>query len=361
MMSAMKIILTGTVLFLFASLNVSAHHAAAPHYDHSRDVLIENAMISEFKMVNPHSFIYFDAPGAGNEIANWRCELRPAAVLLRMGWTQETLAVGQSVTVTGNPAWREDNVCLLQAVVFPDGTEIGPRTDLSSTASSGPRVQAIENDSENRLLTLANGQPNISGDWASLSFTRGGLGGGSREPINGFDPSEANIVAADGYDIRFDDPVLHCHPINIIQGWNHDVHVNRITQLDDRVVLNYGFVDLVRTIYLDAEHPVSIEPSIGGHSIGTWQDDVLVVDTIGFIPGVLSHRVGVLHSDQMHVTERIYYDEAAVELVRDYVVEDPLYLDTPYVNQDRQRISTESFSPYNCLDLSGKNNLRPGI
>ena len=346
-------------LLLLVPLHLSAHHASAPHYDHSKDVLIENAVITEFKMVNPHSFIYFDAPGNDNEVSNWRCELRPAAVLQRMGWTQETLAVGQSVTVTGNPAWREADVCLLQAIVFPDGTEIGPRTDLSETGSNGGRVQVVENDRGNRPLLLANGQPNISGDWVSLSFTRGGLGGGSGEPNNGFDPSQENIAAADGYDVRFDDPVLHCHPINIIQGWNHDVHVHRITQLDDRVVMHYGFVDLIRTIYLDSEHPDHIEPSIGGHSIGRWEEDVLVVDTVGFIPGVLSHRVGVLHSEQMHISERIYYDQVSGELVRDYVVEDPLYLNTPYVNQDRQRVSTESFSSYDCLDLSGKNNLRP--
>ena len=339
---------------------VSAHHAVAPHYDTGLDLLIEDAVISEFRMVNPQSFLYFDAPGDDNEMSSWRCELRPAAVLRRNGWTDESFVAGQIVTVRGHPAIREDNVCLLQAVVLSDGTEIGPRSNLGGAGSGQDSAQGIENESRDRSFSLANGQPDISGDWVSLSFVRGGLGGASREQNNGFDPSEANLAAAESYDVRFDDPGLHCHPINVIQGWNHDANVNRITQLDDRIVLTYGFVDFVRTIYLDAEHPDRIEPTIGGHSIGTWEDDGLVVDTTAFLPGVLSHRIGILHSDQMHIIERFYYDEASRELVRDYVVEDPLYLNSPYVGQDRQRIATESYSPYDCADLSGKNNIRPG-
>ena len=213
-------------------------------------------------------------------------------------------------------------------------------------------------DAADRPDRLENGQPNISGEWLTKSFVRGGLGGLSKEPYQGFDPSAANLAAAESYDVRYDDPALMCHPINIIQGWNHDRNVNRITQEDDRVILVYGWMDLVRTIHLDAEHPENIEPSAGGHSVGRWEDDVLVIDTIGFLPGLLSHRIGILHSEQMHITERIYFDQSAQELVRDYVVEDALYLDSPYVSQDRQGISPEPFVEFDCTELSGKNNIR---
>ena len=349
-------------LFLFSSAGAAfAHHAVAPHFDTGRDLFIENAVITELRIVNPHSYLYFDAPGNDNEMANWRCELRPAVVLRRRGWTDESFIAGQVVTIRGHPARREDNVCVLEAVVLADGTEIGPNSDLSRRTSGRGLGEGIANDSKDRSVPLDNGQPDISGDWVSLSFVRGGLGGASREQNQGFDPSDANLAAAEYYDVRFDDPALHCHPINIIQGWNHDRNVNRITQLDNRIVLTYGFVDFVRTIYLNSEHPDTFEPTIGGHSIGTWEDDVPVVDTAGFMPGVLSHRIGILHSDQMHVTERFYYDEARRERVRDYVVEDPLYLNTPYVGQDRQGIPTESYTPFNCTELSGRNNLRPEV
>jgi hypothetical protein len=186
-----------------------------------------------------------------------------------------------------------------------------------------------------------------------------GLPGADRGPYRGYDPSEANLAAAESYDVRFDDPALKCHPINIIQGWNHDNNVNEITQSDDKIVMQYGFMDFVRTIHLQSEHPLNLVPSLGGHSIGTWEDDVLIVDTIGFEPGVLEHLVGVLHSDQLHIVERIHYDADSKELVRDYVIEDPLYLNSPFTRQDKQGISAEPYTPFNCTELSGSNNIRP--
>ena len=99
---------------------------------------------------------------------------------------------------------------------------------------------------------------------------------------------------AESYDVRYDDPVLECHPINIIQSWNHDINTNGITQSDDKVELQYGFVNFTRTIYMDIdEHAENIQPSTAGYSIGRWEDDVLIVDTIGFEPGVLLHQGGV--------------------------------------------------------------------
>lgn len=359
-LTLMEILLAcvGFVSIAFTGV-ASAHHAAAPHYDLNKHLVIEGAVISELKMVNPHSFLYFDVPGENGEMTNWRCGLRPAVALIRQGWTKETFVEGQVVTIKGNPARREENVCLIEAIVLSNGREIGPTTSLTGEESTRDFARTIESDLRDRSAPVANGQPDISGDWVSVSFGRGGLGGQSRLPHNGFDPTEANLAAAETYDVRFDDPATKCHPINVIQGWNHDSNVNRITQLDDRVILTYGWMDFVRTIYLDSEHPEVLEPSVSGHSIGTWEDGVLVVDTVGFLPGVLSHRIGIMHSDQMHIAERFYYDEQSDQLVRDYVVTDPLYLGSPYVSQDRQRSSGLPYAPYNCTELSGKNNVRP--
>ncbi len=47
--------------------------------------------------------------------------------------------------------------------------------------------------------------------------------------------------------------------------------------------MTYGFMNIVRTIHLDMDsHPENITPSLAGHSIGKWEGDTLVVDTIGF-------------------------------------------------------------------------------
>ena len=84
-------------------------------------------------------------------------------------------------------------------------------------------------------------------------------------------------------------PSMRCEPIGILQDWSYDSPVNRITQDEKTIKLEYGKFDYARTIHLDrSAHPENPEPSVTGHSIGRWENDVLIVDTIGFAPGVLS-------------------------------------------------------------------------
>lgn len=135
--------------------------------------------------------------------------------------------------------------------------------------------------------------------------------------------------------------------------------MNQILQKGNEITLQYGYMDFVRTVHMNATHPRTIQPSIGGHSTGTWDGDVLVVDTVGFAPGVLIPLSGLMHSDQLHVVERFTVDPLAKTLTRAYRVEDPIYLMSPYSRMDVMRFSNEPAAPYNCVELSGSNNLRP--
>jgi hypothetical protein len=67
-----------------------------------------------------------------------------------------------------------------------------------------------------------------------------------------------------------------------------------------------------------AEHPTNIEPSRSGHSIGRWESDVLVVDTVGFAPGVLN--APIMNSEQLRVVERFTLDPNAMTLAREYTI-----------------------------------------
>ena len=145
----------------------------------------------------------------------------------------------------------------------------------------------------------------------------------------------------------------------LFRSWTHDQHVNEIVQRDGEIGLRYGYMDLVRTVHMNAAHPRTTAPSLTGHSIGRWDGDVLEVDTVGFAPGVLVPIVGLLHSDRLHVVERFTSHPVAGSLTRTFRADDPLFLETPYVGTDVMTRTTEPFTPYNCVELSGRNNLRP--
>ncbi len=53
------------------------------------------------------------------------------------------------------------------------------------------------------------------------------------------------------------------------------------------------------------EHAAEREPARYGHSIGHWEGDTLVIDTVGFAASFWMNRLGLPHTDQLHTIERI--------------------------------------------------------
>ena len=362
-----------------AAMTASAHHSSTA-YDLSKHIEWK-VTVTQFQFVNPHAYVYFSMPDAGGKTINGRCELPAVTSLQRVGWTRTTLTPGQKGTIKGSPGRNEENVCFMNSFVFEDGREIG-RTEDFTKGGANP-LATIAATHANRPARTASGHPNLQGPWVGIGGEGrgpgrgpggpGGPGEGKKGPPPGADgkkgpgrggpprpeETEAGKAAGAKYDQPFDDPAIKCDPANILFGWVHDRHVNDIIQTDKQITMKYGYMDFVRTIHLDqTAHPKVIQPSRGGHSIGKWDGDSLVVDTIGFLPGALIPIIGVMHSDQMHIVERFDVDAAAKTLTRSYVAEDPLYLKNPYAGKDYMQLSDEPYVPYNCVELSGKNNIR---
>ena len=89
----------------------------------------------------------------------------------------------------------------------------------------------------------------------------------------------------------------------------------------------------LRRIYTDGRgHPSDPDPSFHGHSIGHWDADTLVVDTIGVMPQTfiaISEAVGVPNNGDLHVVERIHLASADV-LVDDLEITAPHALTRPW-------------------------------
>jgi hypothetical protein len=97
------------------------------------------------------------------------------------------------------------------------------------------------------------------------------------------------------------------------------------------------------------QHPAAIKPTRAGHSIGRWENDVLIVDTVGFLPGVLWPPV--MNSDTLHVIERFALDPKTMMLTRSYVAEDPVYLKGQYTGSDMVQVADAPYVDDNCKEL----------
>jgi len=104
-----------------------------------------------------------------------------------------------------------------------------------------------------------------------------------------------------------------------------------IIVMPDQVRMTYYWFNATRRIYTDGrKHPTGVDlvSSFMGHSIGRWEDDTLVVDTVGMNPGIYD-RTGAPHSGEVHVMERIRL--IAPDLLENQMtLEDPVMLTKPW-------------------------------
>jgi len=104
--------------------------------------------------------------------------------------------------------------------------------------------------------------------------------------------------------IGFPDPNNQCWPEG--PPFIYRVLETQILQTQDEVLILYSFDHQVRRIRLNQKHPARVKPSWYGDSVGHFEGDTLVVDTVGVKLGPFSmiDRFGTPYSDAMHLIEK---------------------------------------------------------
>lgn len=111
---------------------------------------------------------------------------------------------------------------------------------------------------------------------------------------------------------------------------NNSPYPMQIMQMDDMVVFVYEYMHNFRVIYTDGRgHRPIWEPSLMGDSIGTWDGDTLVIDTVGLTDRTWLDDHGNRHSDALHVIER-WRRISANELWYEATVDDPKFYTEPW-------------------------------
>jgi hypothetical protein len=344
---------------------VFAHHGFGT-FEVNKTVNFPGATITKLEFINPHSWLYFEVTDASGKVQRMRCEMRSAHVLRRSGWQSDMFRSGQRVDITASPDRADAASCYLQTILFANGTRMDRYGQYVKAPEGGIKEVrgAIRAGNTNRPARRPSGEPNISGDWAPEQVVmadprgtggplvplstiakpqanqaggggraggRGAAAGGPRL-YGGTELTELGTTMAAAFTQK-DNPRFQCQTTSIIFDWTFDGPVNRITQNRDTIVIEYGQFNLKRTVHMNMKaHPANIKPSRAGHSIGRWDGETLVVDTVGFSPGVLN--APVRHSDKLHVVERFTLDPKTMRLTRQYEAEDPVYLKGKYTGQD---------------------------
>ena len=101
-----------------------AHHSTVVNFDSSREVTIAG-VLTEVTWRNPHSRFRMNVSGEDGAMVEWLVEMGASNTLKRAGFPMETFAVGDRLTVTGWPGYR-DRSMLLRETVLQDGRRLKP-------------------------------------------------------------------------------------------------------------------------------------------------------------------------------------------------------------------------------------------
>ena len=106
------------------SLSALAHHNPRAHYIVDQQMEIEGT-VTEFRPVNPHARVYFEATNEAGEVEEWMAEGDSIINLRRAGWTDDQLKPGDRIRILGRPSRHGLNLVEWTFITLPDGTEVG--------------------------------------------------------------------------------------------------------------------------------------------------------------------------------------------------------------------------------------------
>jgi hypothetical protein len=300
-------------MMIAAALPLLAHHSITAQYDEKKSVTLKGTVL-KFDWTNPHVVVELES---GND--TWEVEFPSRTELKRDGWTQDSLHIGDSVTIDASPA-RDGSKIAWAKSVTPAG---GKR--LSAEPAAFPKVSAPAKpaphwpDGHPRLGFV----PGETGYWTSTANAIAEeSGSGVRMNAEGLlaNIADAGKVApfqpwAKGlYEYRQkallkDDPMAACLPPGGPRQFQVPYGVQILEQPDKQrmFVMSGGGNRNWRLIHLDgrAHQPDDLQPTYYGDSVGKWEGDTLVIDTLGFNERFWFSNGGLPHTESLHLTERL--------------------------------------------------------
>jgi hypothetical protein len=111
----------------------------------------------------------------------------------------------------------------------------------------------------------------------------------------------------------------------------YGVEFVELPEFGELYIFDIGGPHTVRTVFMDGRsHPAVIDPSNYGHSIGWWEGDTLVIDTVGYNEDFWFDRRGLPHTEQLHTLERFLRRDAET-IHYEITIDDPGAYTAPYV------------------------------
>jgi hypothetical protein len=305
--------LAGTIPFaaaLFMASVSNAHHSSAM-YDDKQTVTIEGA-ITKFEWSNPHVYVYMKQLTAAGQAVEWEVEASPPSILRRLGWSQDTLHAGDTLTVTGHPARDSGRKSLIPTLIKKgDATLFDRKGELTRLASAdaAPSGSVGSLELDGIWVTLLDLKVEEQLDAEKLSLTARG-----KKAFKHFDEKKMHPGANC---VPYSAPVFMLTP-----------DLKRITKGDGVILIDGEFDGAQRTVYMNVSTHEGAPVSVQGHSVGRWEGKALVIDTTRFTDNAMGNAYGLPSGAGKHLVERLTPDGKGA-LTYHFELSDPEFLVSP--------------------------------
>jgi Carboxypeptidase regulatory-like domain len=249
-----------------------------------------------------------------------------------------------SVTAPGLNAYTKQNLSIAtgqtvrldihledyQLGTLGDGREF--RADLLSAhpAPAGPTPRTPD------------GKPDLSGVW----YAQRPVDPGKPEPL----PWAEALIRERAANNSKDAPGAHCLPRGITNAGA--LFIYRLVQTPTLLIMLFeDDVPSHRQVFLDGRsHPKDMDPKWMGHSVGHWEGDTLVIDTVGFDDRSWITAQGHPHTENMHVVERFRRPDLG-HLEIEFTIDDPGAYAKPWIMKRVSDLDTkDEVGEYVCSE-----------
>jgi hypothetical protein len=304
MMLSMKKVIGWIALIcvLILPFDASAHHSRNGKFDNTVMIELEGE-ITRLIWKNPHVRFTIRVRSNDGEEELWEIETTSISHLRNQNITKALLAVGDKVKVAGNPSVRGVSAMWVTNVLLTNQQELvidpkdKPRWTDQILGRSGARF-VEEGDASAPEL-------GIYRVWTHTAVVPM-LFPSTRDPdfdLSSYPLTDVARLTLAAYDPINDNPTANCRPKGMPIIMEQPYPLEFVAQ-DPDIVLRLEEYDTTRVIHMTTDAtPQGKTPHRLGYSIGRWEDQTLVVTTVGINYGHFN-QMGIPLSDDVEIEER---------------------------------------------------------
>lgn len=296
----------------------ASHHSVAAEFDTSLQGELSGE-ITQVWFTNPHIRYRLTVRNADGSAEDWELQAGNVTSLRRRDWFEDTLKVGDRITVSGDLGRAGAKKVRIRDIVMADGRRLSP--NASNVQGERNAVNATAGKNYGYASGTSRYPIDMTGPWRNdYRWT---------VTVNDLEPKPTPFTA-EGRRIfdateAWHDYALRCMAMGLPRVFGSPYNVD-VVDAGSHYLMVYIEHNTPRRIWMDGRSAPPDTPATPmGFSVGRWEGDVLVVETTHLSPGWLDGSGLPMSGDGTRIVERYVFSDDRLTIDRTMTIHDPYY------------------------------------